>query len=283
MDQIVEQEKQNKLLKKLTIVFAIISLLTIAAVVGLTAAVVVLSKDTETSNDVLIAKDTGNALATAQYLSGNTLSEVAPTPAELSQMKTLIIPGADNVKYSVIYINRIDVNTDDSLTYYLADGSEVIYRPGIGIESNTTSSSGRRLLSFLPECSKQQCSGDFYAQNCVCSTGTGKTSGGGVSGGGGSGGGDSKSPSSPSPPTIQDPTSPPPEPSPPPPSPTITEKLPPINILPVSSPSPSPPEVSVNPLPPCPSGYSESASDSTQCCNDNDAADCCLKGVCEGS
>ena len=62
IDEIVKTEKKNRLLKWLAIALAVFCVLTVAATVGLVVAVVQLSKDTSVSGNVLVSKDTNEAL-----------------------------------------------------------------------------------------------------------------------------------------------------------------------------------------------------------------------------
>jgi hypothetical protein len=69
IDVIVDQERENRMLKWFVIILAIISICTVAATVGLVIVVVDQSKDTSvSSNSVLTAKGSGEALQTATYL-----------------------------------------------------------------------------------------------------------------------------------------------------------------------------------------------------------------------
>jgi hypothetical protein len=62
IDEIIRKEKTEKTLKWLLAGMAIFALLTIAATVGLTYAVVVMSKDTHVDGSVLQSKASGDAL-----------------------------------------------------------------------------------------------------------------------------------------------------------------------------------------------------------------------------
>jgi hypothetical protein len=117
IDGMVEQEKQTRLMRKLAIMFGILSLLTTAAVVGLTAGVIILSKDVDDDGNTLVSSSSGQAMATAQFLQTNTLAGVVsnPTPADLSQIKTLVVPGAGDVNYTVQAVAGAVVYNDGSV------------------------------------------------------------------------------------------------------------------------------------------------------------------------
>lgn len=63
VDEMIQTRKENRLIKWFMGALAVVTLLTIAATVGLTAAVIILSKDTSVSNNTLVVKETGESLS----------------------------------------------------------------------------------------------------------------------------------------------------------------------------------------------------------------------------
>jgi len=130
IDQMVDQEKQNRLLKKLAMIFGILTLLSIAAIVGLTYAVVALSKDVQDSNNVLVSKDSGLPMSTSQYQTASSFSALLanPTAENLSKVHTLVTPGSGDANYTVNSVNAATVMKDGSVVFSFANGESGIYK-----------------------------------------------------------------------------------------------------------------------------------------------------------
>lgn len=109
IDDMVRSERQNRTLRWFLAGMTLFSLLTIAATVGLTYAVVALSKDTQVSGEALVAKDTGAALRTGvnldaldPYNLAQTLASETDTAMLLAHLSSVQVPGnASDEEYVV--------------------------------------------------------------------------------------------------------------------------------------------------------------------------------------
>jgi len=155
IDQMVDQEKQTRLMKKLSIMFGILTLLSIAAIVGLTYAVVSLSKDVQDNNNVLVSKDSGLPMSTSQYQAAASFAELLanPSASSLSKVHTLVTPGTGDANYTVNTVTAATVMNDGSVVFYLGNGESVKYKSdsnggftmAMSTTSSTTTASGRKL------------------------------------------------------------------------------------------------------------------------------------------
>ena len=104
IDKTVESEKQNRMLKRIAMALAIFSLLIIAAVVGLTYAVVALSKEVKVSpNNTLLSNGNGEAVRTSSNLVTKNLTSLGDLVAStsgssdaqslLARLTSITIPG----------------------------------------------------------------------------------------------------------------------------------------------------------------------------------------------
>jgi hypothetical protein len=127
IEDMVEAEKQNRLLKKLVIVAGVLSLLAVVAVVGLTAAVVVLTKEVKDDNGALVSKSTGRPMSTTANLLDNSMRTIIdnPTPQALAGLYTITLPGASESEYSVHYVDAYFVNADGSITMKTSGGQNL--------------------------------------------------------------------------------------------------------------------------------------------------------------
>lgn len=133
IEEMATVEKQRRLLKWAAIITGIFALLTIAAVVGLVYAVVVLTKDTKVSSSgVLVTKDASAApIATSQVISLDSANNLfTKSLDDLSNVSFLVIPSANGGR--VVHIAEIQLVANTSATVttdagnvYVVDASGV--------------------------------------------------------------------------------------------------------------------------------------------------------------
>jgi hypothetical protein len=150
LEELETSNRNRRLLKWVAIVTALFSLLTIAAIVGLTYAVVDLSKDTTVSNQSLVSKDTGETLATARAKQSVGLgSLVHTTPQELVDLESVILPMGNN-RTQIMHVSDLELDPGVSLTLISPSGKSVtIAADGSISDVNATAPGGasrRRLL-----------------------------------------------------------------------------------------------------------------------------------------
>ena len=139
--------RDNKMMKRALIALGIACLLIIAAVVGLTYAVVEMSKDTSVENNVLVSKDGLQPLSTATLQQTTPLRDLykATSPSEVDWLTHVTVPFDDGkaiLKIQNVYLVpgervRFDTSSQDVSVVVTADGVTV---------SGQKSSNGRRLL-----------------------------------------------------------------------------------------------------------------------------------------
>jgi len=156
LEELETSQRNRRLLKWVAIVTALFSLLTIAAIVGLTYAVVDLSKDTSVSNNVLVSRDGGNTLATAKVLESVPLGAlVNASPQQLVDLGSVILPMDNSNVTQILHISDLELNPGVSLTLTSPSGKTVIIFPDGSISDvNATAPEGggsrRRLLFGHP-------------------------------------------------------------------------------------------------------------------------------------
>jgi hypothetical protein len=134
IDEIIRKEKTERTLKWLLAALALFSLLTIAATVGLTYAVVVMSQDTQVDGSVLQSKDTGEALRTGSFLQSQNasalLSSVAAskdTGAALASISAIKVSSLkEGEEYTVYKVESVTVLTNNSVLVRTAAGSDFL-------------------------------------------------------------------------------------------------------------------------------------------------------------
>ena len=150
MIEVVQSEihatRDKKLMGRVLIVLGVACLLIIAAVVGLTYAVVDMSKDTIVDNNVLVSKDGLQPLSTATLQQTTPLADLykATSPSDLDWLSYVTVPFDDGeaiLKIQNVYLVpgesvRFDTSSDDVSVVVTADGVTV---------SGQKSSNGRRL------------------------------------------------------------------------------------------------------------------------------------------
>lgn len=122
MEQMIKSEKQNRMLKWFLAAMTVFCLLTIAATVGLTYAVVSLSKDTKVGSDnALVNKNTGETLKTGaniQSLDPFTLSQTLNTTDAgnfLARLESIKVPGnASDEAYTVHRVASASLLTNNA-------------------------------------------------------------------------------------------------------------------------------------------------------------------------
>jgi len=126
LEELETSNRSRRLLKWVAIVTALFSLLTIAAIVGLTYAVVDLSKETTVSNQSLVSKDTGDTLATAKAKQSVGLgSLVSATPQELVDLESVILP-MNNNRTQIMHVSDLELDPGVSLTLTSVSGKSII-------------------------------------------------------------------------------------------------------------------------------------------------------------
>jgi hypothetical protein len=126
LEELETSQRNRRLLKWVTIRTALFSLLTIAAIVGLTYAVVDLSKDTSVSNNSLVSKDTGMTLATAQAKQVKDLgSLVSASPEQLVYLESVILALEIN-STQILHVSDLELEPGVSLTLTSPSGKSVI-------------------------------------------------------------------------------------------------------------------------------------------------------------
>jgi hypothetical protein len=142
----IHATRDKKLMGRVLIVLGVACLLIIAAVVGLTYAVVDMSKETSVDNNVLVSKDGLQPLSTATLRQTTPLADLykATSPSELDWLSHVTVPFDDGeaiLKIQNVYLVpgesvRFDTSSDDVAVVVTADGVTV---------SGQKSSNGRRL------------------------------------------------------------------------------------------------------------------------------------------
>ena len=127
--------RDNKMMKRVLIALGVACLLIIAAVVGLTYAVVEMSKDTSVQNNVLVSKDGLQPLSTATLQKTVKLADLykAESPSELDWMTHVTVPfgeGKAVLKIQNTYLVpgqsvRFDTAADNVSVEVTADGVTV--------------------------------------------------------------------------------------------------------------------------------------------------------------
>ena len=198
--------RDNKMMKRALIALGVACLLIIAAVVGLTYAVVEMSKDTGVENNVLVSKDGLQPLSTATLQKRVKLADLykAGSPSELDWLTHVTVPFGEGE--AVLKIQNAYLVPGQSVRFdTAAEGVSVeVTADGVTVSGDEQAPGGRRRL--------------------MQSNATVPTAGGAVSGSGGSQG----TASSPSPPAPSPPAPSPPVPSPPAPSMAGPSALPPF-------------------------------------------------------
>lgn len=167
IEKIIRKEKTERTLKWLLAALAVFSLLTIAATVGLTYAVVALSKDTKVNGDVLQSKDSGGAMRTGSFLQSQNVSvlvaavEASDDPdAVLGRINSIKVPSLKiGEAYTVYKVDAVTMMMNRSVLVKTSTGLDILMpvesieqRPDFWSLLNITkarqsSESGRKLLA----------------------------------------------------------------------------------------------------------------------------------------
>ena len=145
LDEMATVEKQRRLLKWVAGIMGVFTLLSIAAIVGLTFAVVDLSKDTSLSEGGVLQSRSGDAtVATGQVISVQNLTDVYKlASADLQSITSLVIPEGDGER--VVKVVEAFSVPGTSVTFTSATGAQyTVDAAGIQVEDGA---GGRRLLA----------------------------------------------------------------------------------------------------------------------------------------
>jgi hypothetical protein len=182
--------RDNKMMKRALIALGVACLLIIAAVVGLTYAVVEMSKDTGVENNVLVSKDGLQPLSTATLQKRVQLADLykAGSPSELDWLTHVTVPFGEGE--AVLKIQNAYLVPGQSVRFdTAAEGVSVeVTADGVTVSGDEQAPGGRRRLM-------QEDSGNVTAS-------------GGVVGGPGVGGADNEDTPAASPPSPESPPSP---------------------------------------------------------------------------
>ena len=140
--------RDKKLMSRVLIVLGVACLLIIAAVVGLTYAVVDMSKDTSVDNNVLVSKDGLQPLSTATLQETVPLAEMykAQSPAELDWLQQVTVPFGDG--QAILKIQNVYLVPGESVRFDTAteNVSVLVTADGVTVSGDGKASNGRRLL-----------------------------------------------------------------------------------------------------------------------------------------
>jgi hypothetical protein len=147
MQREITATRDRKMMVRVLAALSVACVLIIAAVVGLTYAVVEMSKDTSVENNVLVGKDGLQPLSTATLQQTTPLRDLykATSPSEVDWLTHVTVPFDDGkaiLKIQNVYLVpgervRFDTSSQDVSVVVTADGVTV---------SGQKSSNGRRLL-----------------------------------------------------------------------------------------------------------------------------------------
>lgn len=150
LDDVVRKEKTARTMKWVIISLTAFSLLTIASIVGLTYAIVSLTKDTQVTNDVYVSKDSGAPLQTAVHLTpqnssalSSSLSSSTNPSLDLAKLTSIKIPsfGGDEV-FTIYKIAAATLLSNGSVLFKTIGGDSFIMGadqlPGAASDSNAT-------------------------------------------------------------------------------------------------------------------------------------------------
>jgi len=140
--------RDNKMMKRALIALGVACLLIIAAVVGLTYAVVEMSKDTSVQNNVLVGKDGRQPLSTATLQKRVKLADLykADRPSELDWMTHVTVPFGEGE--AVLKIQNMYLVPGQSVRFdTAAEGVSVeVTADGVTVSGDEQAIGGRRRL-----------------------------------------------------------------------------------------------------------------------------------------
>jgi len=159
LDEMANIEKQRRLLKWVAFISGLFALLSIASIVGLTYAVVNLSKDTQldSGSSALVSKDLGTPVGTSQVISSaHADSLYEHSPSQLDKINSIIVPDGDG--YLIARVSSIALVPNVSATVTTADGTvyevtsegfHLLEKNGTAAGNDTTNGKGgrRKLLN----------------------------------------------------------------------------------------------------------------------------------------
>ena len=140
--------RDNKMMKRALIALGVACLLIIAAVVGLTYAVVEMSKDTSVQNNVLVSKDGLQPLSTATLQKRVKLADLykADSPSELDWLTHVTVPFGEGE--AVLKIQNTYLVPGQSVRFdTAAEGVSVeVTADGVTVSGDEQAPGGRRRL-----------------------------------------------------------------------------------------------------------------------------------------
>ena len=154
MIEVIQSEitatRDKKLMGRVLIVLGVASLLIIAAVVGLTYAVVEMSKDTGVENNVLVSKDGLQPLSTASLQKTTPLADLynARRPSELDWLTHVTVPSGDGE--AILRIQSVFLVPGERVRFdtAAADVSVLVTADGVTVSGDGKASNGRSLLGI---------------------------------------------------------------------------------------------------------------------------------------
>jgi hypothetical protein len=163
-DELIQviQEEQNavssqRLLKKIVIALAVLLVLAVASIAGLTYGIVYLTTKTSVGGEnVIVSKANGSPMGSAGIMTSVALESLymVANPMDLTGLQHLVIPNEVTGSYRIFQVNAMELIPNVSLTLNTTmpgSGSIIIDSTGMHevleqSETNTTTSAGRRLL-----------------------------------------------------------------------------------------------------------------------------------------
>lgn len=174
IDELAAVEKQRRLLKWAAIVTGVFALLTIAAVVGLVYAVVVLTKDTTVgTSGILTTKDgTSTPIATAQVIVRDGAKDLFNKSLnELAELSLLIFPTVNGGR--IVHVAEIEVIANTSATVTTDAGNVYVIDASGILEQLTNKTAGTTSTRKLLDANDDQAQAAFnkmadQANNDIC-------------------------------------------------------------------------------------------------------------------
>ncbi len=148
MQSEINATRDKKLMGRVLTALGVACLLIVAAVVGLTYAVVGMSKDTSVQNNVLVSKDGLQPLSTATIQKTTPLADVytARRPAALDWLTHLTVPFGDGE--AILKVQNLHLVPGKSVRFDTAGDnvSVLVTADGVTVFGDEKASNGRRLV-----------------------------------------------------------------------------------------------------------------------------------------
>ena len=151
MEKEGELQRERSLLRKIIVALLIACLLVIAAVVGLTYAVVHLSKDTSVQSDVIVSKESNRPLSTGLTAVSYPLADWYKEKSleKLNGLTAITVPYGDGI--GMFTIEHIQLVPGKSIAFHTTTENVIVKVTENGVEvsgDGVAASSGRRLLDL---------------------------------------------------------------------------------------------------------------------------------------